>query len=208
MRKFFLAVMLVFAAVTVSFAQQLGIKGGMTANKVDMSWRISDMVRTTGANRTGLNIGLVCKLPVTSVFTLQPELLYVKKHQSIRYETSGDEYVVGNSMSYLQLPVNCQFGLNLVVCRPFIFASPFLAYALNRSGDVNNEIPWSDFNRFSYGIGAGAGIDIWKIQFAFKYSWDLNKLGSHSTRAGESYEIEEYLSSRNRGFELSLAFFF
>lgn len=208
MRKFFLAVLLVFAAVTVSFAQQLGIKGGMTANKVDMSWRISDVVRTTGANRTGLNIGLVCKLPVTSVFTLQPELLYVKKHQSIRYETSGDEYVVGNSMSYLQLPVNCQFGLNLVICRPFVFASPFLAYAMSRSGDVNNEIPWNDFNRFSYGIGAGAGIDIWKIQFAFKYSWDLNKLGSHSTRAGESYEIEEYLSSRNRGFELSLAFFF
>ena len=208
MRKLFLAVMLMFVAVTVSFAQQFGIKGGMTANKVNMSWRVSDMARTTGANRTGLNIGLVCKLPVTSVFTLQPELLYINKHQSVRYESYGDEEIVGNSMSYLQLPVNCQFGLNLVVCRPFVFASPFLAYALSRSGDVNSEIPWSDFNRFSYGIGAGAGIDIWRMQFAFKYSWDLNKLGSHSTRDGESYAREKFLDSRNRGFELSLAFFF
>ena len=123
MRKIFLAVLLIFSVFTVSFAQQFGIKGGMTANKVNLSWNLSDVARTTGANRTGLNIGLVCKLPVTNTFTLQPELLYIKKNQSIRYETSGGEYIVGNSMSYLQLPVNCQFGLNLVGCRPFIFAS-------------------------------------------------------------------------------------
>jgi hypothetical protein len=51
---------------------------------------------------------------------------------------------------------------------------PYINYALGKSSKVGS---WDDINRFGYGIGLGAGVDVWRFQFNARYNWDFSKVG-------------------------------
>lgn len=88
-------------------------------------------------------------------FSLQPELDYVMKSP------------VGAHC--VNVPVNLQWGPDLILFRPFIMVSPFVGAAFRPEKTL-----------FDYGVGVGAGIDFWRMQLQIKYSWDLGtpeKLG-------------------------------
>jgi len=200
MRRTVLVIMILCGAFTAS--AQFGIKGGLTANSLDLSVYTSDG-EITNTTKTTFHAGVFYKLPLSQWFTLQPELLYVQKKQGLRVEDYSTSKVTNleGKFDYIQLPVNVQFGLNLVVARPFIFASPFIGYAVSVA-DAPYGYKASDFNRFAYGVGMGAGVDIWKLQFTIKYGWDFQKNGSSSMTPAE------YRNAKNRGLDISLGFFF
>ena len=106
-------------------------------------------------------------------------------------------------MDYLTLPINIQLGLDLLILRPFIVVSPYISYALQKGGDLTNQ-DWDDINRFNYGVGAGVGLDIWKLQIMGKYNWGLGKLESATNTTWE----EKYENAKIQGFQLSVAFLF
>ena len=89
-------------------------------------------------------------------------------------------------VGYLQLPVNIQWGIDLIALRPYIFVSPFIGYNLVNDIDVDakilgKEVDLSDvfkknMNKFEYGVGLGAGVEVWKLQVAAKYVWNFGDL--------------------------------
>jgi hypothetical protein len=99
------------------------------------------------------------------------------------------------------LPVSVQMGMDLILLRPFIQVAPYIGYTLSASNDVDN----LKFNakEFKYGIGLGAGIDIWKLQVSGRYNWELSSVADF-----EWDGIESVKGGKNKGFELSVAFFF
>jgi hypothetical protein len=191
MKKILLMVALLFMIGYTADAQRFGIKGGLNFNNLKA---IEGSAADTYENRTGSHIGIMyqAKIPVIGL-AIQPELLYMRTGA----KNSGDGIYTDN----LVLPVNLQLGLDLIMVRPYILVAPYLTYALGK-GDEFADATWDDVNRFNYGIGAGVGLDIWKLQITGKYNWDMGPLTKNDYMEGG------FENAKLKGFQLSVGFFF
>ncbi|MFA6335074.1 MAG: porin family protein [Bacteroidales bacterium] len=184
---------------TSAFSQtRFGIKGGL--NFTSMA-NISSNVDETWKNQVGYQLGIALQFKVPAVgLTIQPELLY----STVETTEKNSDLDKSIKLDYITLPLNFEFGVDMLVFRPFIVASPYVSYAIQKGARLEDQ-PWDDINRFDYGIGLGAGIDLWKLQVMGKYNWGLGKLRS----AGATWdESETYKDATLRGFQLSVAFLF
>ncbi len=192
------AVATLFIFAPKSANAQFGVKGGVYLSN------FSEVKSFNVKNNVGFQAGVAYKLKLWNA-AIQPELLYVSRSANLEVcdktpiGAEGGKY----SLSYLQLPVSLQYGVNLVVARPFVQVVPYLNYALGKSADVK----WNDINRLSGGIGLGAGVDVWKLQFNIRYNWDISKIGD-GKEATSKLSYKEWQASKAKGFEFSLALFF
>lgn len=189
-----LALALMFVAAPKKAAAQFGVKAGIyTAHFSDVTKEDFKL-----KNNVGFQAGVLYKLHLTPGIVVQPELLYVQKNATLENKVVEDKDKF--NMSFMQLPVSLQYGPNLVVARPFVQVVPYISYALGKSSDVGS---WDDINRFTGGIGLGAGVDVWKLQFNLRYNWDLTRVGDG--KKGVKIAGEEWKASKARGIEFSLA---
>jgi len=198
MKKLFALLLGILIISTSSFSQtRFGVKGGL--NFMNAS-NITTDVNSTWKSQTGYQLGIALqfKIPVIGL-AIQPELLYSTVE-------SVDPALSTNSikLDYVTLPVNFELGVDMLVFRPFIVASPFISYAIQKGARLEDQ-PWDDINRFDYGIGLGAGFDLWKLQIMGKYNWGLGKLQSADANWDQK---ETYNNAKLQGFQLSVAFLF
>ncbi len=176
---------------------RFGIKGGLNFNSLK---DVSDNVNDAWNKQTGYHMGLTYQVKIPFLgLALQPELLYVKqKSENVIDPTHSI------SLDYLTLPLNLQIGLDLLLFRPFVMFSPYISYAVGKGNMLSNQ-NWDNLNRFDYGFGAGAGIDIWKLQISGKYIWGLGKLQD----AGSTpINGDTFKNAKMEGFQLSVAWMF
>lgn len=195
-----------FMLISVQGFSQLGIKGGFNFTSFgDINLGKDATLKTAFEKKTGYHIGIVYKAKIPFIgLAIQPELLYSQVNGSL--EISGADastipMVTDMKLTYLQLPVGLQWGLDLMLFRPYIQAVPYIGLSMGRDNGTKN-LQW-DINKFRYGIGLGAGIDIWKLQISGKYNWDLGKVADFEWQGAKTFK-----GGRNQGFELSLAFLF
>ncbi|MCF0163849.1 MAG: PorT family protein [Bacteroidales bacterium] len=188
-------------------AQGVVIKGGLSYSNFDLKNASSDITALIGEvrNYVGWHAGIGFQSGTAAGFSVQPELLINQKGTKI-----GD---VNWRMNYLELPVNVQWGPDLVVCRPYIQVSPFIGYSIiNKVSAKKNSVIapliqefTKDANRFSYGVGVGGGIEIYKFQISAKYSWNFGQVVSWKDYASQ-------LKSMRKGtancLDVSIAFRF
>ena len=182
---------------TSSFSQtRFGIKGGLNfMNASNISTNITD----TWRNQTGYQLGVALQFKVPLIgLAIQPELLYSTVRQNTESLTNNI------NIDYITLPVNFELGVDMLIFRPFIVASPFISYAIQNSTRLENQ-PFDDINRFDYGIGIGAGFDLWKLQVMGKYNWGLGKLQNADATWDQA---ATYKNATLQGFQLSVAFLF
>ena len=144
---------------------------------------VSDMT-TIGEKFTGYEFGAGYRVVIPHGFIVQPELQYRQSGSRL-----GDEaWRVG----CVEIPLNFQWGVDLVAFRPFVQVSPFAGcnvYNKVKSSDGDNSEEsvvtaarqsilqqTSDSLRpFEYGISVGGGIDLLRVvQFAVNYGWVLS----------------------------------
>ena len=182
---------LLISALSLKAQSGFGIKAGMNFNSMsDLEFK--DMKESI-SRKTGFHAGVLYKIDLPVGFAIQPELLYVQKGGAIG---AGDF-----KMHYLQLPVNIQWGIDLVLFRPFIMVSPFLGYQISKESNIRG-LKW-DSEKLGYGVGLGAGLDVWRFQLSGKYNWDLGKAAEFEWNGTDTFR-----GGKNRGFELSIAFIF
>ena len=169
-----------------------GVVGGFTSSNTNIKDISSKSIALYHAGATvKVNLGLG--------FAIQPSLIYqVKGAKLYEIESSGLSADVKDQieykLGYLELPVNIQWGPDLVAFRPFVFAEPFIGYGLNndikeniilQAQDVTiDEVPetaknvWKDYGikRFEYGLGLGAGFEFWRIQISAQWFWNFGSL--------------------------------
>ena len=181
MKKFltlFIAMILVFSA---GAQVRVGVKGGVMFN--DMSDLKIGENSYSFDHRTGFQAGIVVQAKIPGVgLAIQPELLYTSKGARlvesnippIKAFRTTDAPVNGLNFrtDYIELPVNIQWGIDLLLVKPFLQVSPYVSYAIGKYGSLV-DTDWKNLNRWDYGMGIGAGIDIWIFQIAFKYSWSF-----------------------------------
>ena len=175
-----------------------GIKGGLSYNS--MSDIEIENWESSFKKKTGFHAGILYKARLVGGLALQPELLYIQKGGNLNLKTMGKN--ADFKVHHIQLPVNLQWGIDLMLFRPFIMVSPYIGYAI-ANGDELKGLKWDNMNRFEYGIGLGAGLDIWKFQVTGRYCWDLGKVAEFEWNG-----IDTFKGGKDKGFELSLAFIF
>lgn len=185
------------SAQTIRF----GIKGG-----VNLSGSNVKNVVNTGLSETytGFNAGIALNIKLILGFSIQPELVYSQTGMKFNEETLPSIADITTIVTHgtIELPVNIQWGIKLGPVRPYIQASPYIAYSvLDRIKIVGSIEDIQDVNKFQYGMGLGFGIDIWKFQLSYKYKWDLNSFSRNEF-------IEGMGKTKIRGSEINLVFFF
>ncbi|MBO5497957.1 MAG: PorT family protein [Bacteroidales bacterium] len=204
MKRFFTIVFaaLFLCGITVSAQPKWGVTAGLNFN----TSKFSDIDVKA---RTGWSVGATCLVDLPLGFSVQPSLLYHQKGANITDRVS-------QTMGYLELPVSVQWGPDLLIFRPFIDVTPYIGYAL--ASDAKMSLPglnldwntWEGKKRFEYGLGIGAGVNVWKLQVIARYNWNFGSL--YNVKGWD--DIKEQIPALKRGSEhfggvtLSLAYLF
>lgn len=203
------AALLAFSA-TASAQMNFGVTAGMNFN----SAKIGDVKMDA---RAGWNVGATVQFDLPLGFSLQPSLVYMQKSggyttpefSSAILEDIKAQFV--QTVGSLILPVSVQWGPDLLVARPFLDVTPYVGYSLSNKikADVAGlEEVVKGGNGLDYGLGLGAGINVWKLQAIVRYNWNFGVLGNYEDftdiKLGD-------LNSENEtfgGITVSVAFFF
>ena len=195
-----LAAAMMLFSVQAYAGGKFGVTGGMNVN----SAKIKDVKMDAQA---GWNLGLAYNLDLPLGFSLQPSLVYSQKGVLI----GTDAVNVKQSVGSINLPVSVQWGPDLLVARPFLDVTPYVGYSLvNKVETEVLGISAGDKgkNAFEYGLGVGAGIDVWKLQVVVRYNWNFGVLGS--LKDFTVIELGDLKSDNENfgGISVHLAFFF
>lgn len=176
------------------------IKGGLTYTSLNVD-------NLKGYN--GFNAGIGYQTNLGYGFSIQPELQYNLKGTQIDQNTNWKR-------SYVEIPVNFQWGPNLLVFRPYLELSPFIGYNVANassisidSGTTSQEIiDYLDANarKVEYGVGIGGGIEVSIFQISVKYIWNFGTIAGNDTTLSEN--ISNISSANASGVEVSLALIF
>ena len=202
MKKFItaLAAAMMLFSVQAYAGGKFGVTGGFNFN----STKIKDVKMDAQA---GWNVGLTYNLDLPLGFSLQPALVYTQKGALI----GTDAVSVKQSVGSLNLPVSVQWGPDLLVARPFLDVTPYVGYSLvNKVETEVLGISAGDKgkNAFEYGLGVGAGLDVWKLQVVVRYNWNFGVLGSLKDFTDIGLGDLKSDNENFGGISVHLAFFF
>lgn len=220
MKKFVFAAAVVAAMVfcTDASAQRynsarVGLMGGFTSS--------STSIKNMDSKSVSLyHIGVTAEIPLLGGFAIQPALLYqVKGMSADKFNSSSFSESLGSfetKVGYLEVPVQVQWGLDLLAFRPYVFAEPFVGFRVgqNTKGEVAGKLK-DDLKKVEYGLGLGAGVDVWRLQLSVKYFWNFGKIYDKDGNVGPigetvSDKVKDAVNNGNNfnGVMVSAAFFF
>ena len=188
-----------FIAAAALFLMSLSFGGKMSAGDFGLvggaNFCSANIAGVSAESMTQWHAGLAYKLNLPLGFHVQPTLLYNVKGSD--FNLSNTDFTVG----YLELMASVQWGIDLILFRPFLDVSPYVGYAVNHAGDLSTA--WKEFgNKLDYGVGVGGGLDIWRFQLVARYNWDFGQIFK------SDQSVSPVVDARFRGVTLSLAYFF
>lgn len=220
MRKFFTAAALLLAGLTAAHAQ-VGIVGGFTSSTTSIN---KEDIQETLSNVNLFHAGIAYKIESGSLFVLQPAVTYQMKGANITSDTNGSDFIksLETKTGFAELSLGLQVGLDLLAFRPYVFAEPFVGYALNGTECLNDFSEDTNLalenvkNKLEYGFGVGAGVELldhvqlsvqWFKNLGFLYNGDKIDTDATLSAVGESiYDIKDIQSYS--GLKVSLGIFF
>ena len=146
----------------------MGVKAGATYSRLQFELNDTD-------RQAGIVAGVMARIPFSSGFFLQPELLYVQKggrtEDSFRFLVDGEEQIVTveqtHDLSYLEVPLTAQLRLPIESVQPTLFAGPYASFEVGSSYSVTPEQVGDrqletevDYEGVGYGAVLGASLDL------------------------------------------------
>jgi hypothetical protein len=212
----FAAIALMAFGATANAQSKIGIIAGFTSSNSN----VKDFDTKSVSQYHG---GLTLQIPLILGLSLQPSVLYQMKGTSLDQVQSGSSFSVDTKVGYLEIPVAIQYGIDLALLKPYIFTEPFIGYGLNfeaKQNGLNSTIKtikndWEEANisRWEYGLGLGAGVNIWRLQISARYFWNFGSLcddeGKVSTDSITETVTKAFKDGKNfNGVTFSAALFF
>ncbi|MDR0660487.1 MAG: porin family protein [Prevotellaceae bacterium] len=165
--------------ITANAQIKFGVKGALNFNDHKTK-------AITLRNSTSWQAGIMARfnLPIIGL-GVQPEVLYI--HRS-------SENAQGESLhnSYLQIPFNAIWTFGLGNIGLFVTGGPYFNYAVDFSGGLSNYL-----DKFDWGLGLGAGLDISKIHAGIRYDWGMQNIAK-----------DDGAKLKNNVFSIFVGFFF
>ena len=203
-----LAAMLVVTASLLSMSATAGDYGttrfGPVAGLTSSGASLKDF---SAKNIAQYHAGLTVEIPLGLGFCIQPSVLYQVKGMSLDKVTDSSIKEIGNSFEgkfgYVEVPVQFQWGPDLIAFRPYALAEPFVGY---RIGSNEEGAAFKDaLQKVEYGLGVGAGVDVWKFQVSAKWFWNFGDI--YKSDASATWDTMKSMKNF-QGIIVSLAFLF
>ena len=214
MKKLILSLLAVLA-LAVSANAQIGIVAGLTSSSTDVE---SAVANVKSVNQ--YHVGLSYRFKLGEVLAIQPAIIYNVKGSSVETLDLGQlSSQIDLKTGFLEIPVQVQAGIPLFgLARAYALAEPFVGYAISNSiqstiSDVKTE-GWEYVkNRFEYGVGLGAGVELLNtLQVNVKYFWNLGNLygPDNSLDLSGSYNtaVSAVQNAKCSGIAVTAAIFF
>lgn len=223
MKKLISFIAIVSLALTLSFNSDAQVKFGVKAG-IDMTSLSGDVAadfKNALSSYTGFHAGLALKIGLPLGLAIQPEVLYTQEGIQKDNITGVPNLTAMLTVGAIQVPVGLQWGISLGPVRPFVQAVPYISIPLSHVVKVNGnaldqkiELDKDWFSSLDYGVGLGAGIELFKmVQISAKYNWalgtmidpDLNK----ATDVLDNLGLKETFQKSNiSGLQISAAILF
>lgn len=189
--KKLIALALLISATQFTFSQEkndfkFGIKGGVNFSNINTS------NTSESKSLTGVNFGVFAKLPITSLFAIQPEMYFTTKGSELTYQNVFVDGTAQFDLNYIEVPVLAVFKIT----NNFNFQlGPYASYLLSSNvknvSDVSfnfeNNINSGDFNKFDTGIAAGVEFEGKSLSMGIRYNLGLVTVGQEKTYFGTNY---------------------
>lgn len=158
---------------------------------LDQNVTVQDMIN----GRSGWLLGVGYQTEVAKGFSFQPEVVY--KVTGYQLSDAADL-----RLGYLEVPLNVQWGPDLLIARPFLFAGPYFGFKVTNTvkGTVS-ETTANDvidgLKKTEWGLGIGIGVNFFKFQIAGKYNWNFGRIADIADGG-----IPKTLQGKPRTFEM------
>ena len=179
------AVLLLCFAVSANAQNKFGAKGVLNFN--DYQTKSISL-----KNKTGWQAGVMARfnLPIMGI-GIQPEALYTQK--LIKAENEPTLPNETTRTSHLQVPINVIWSFGSSDVKAFILGGPYFCYTVDLDKSLKNA-----FEKFDWGLGLGAGLDIGNIHAGIRYDWGIQNVAKNSN------DIE----IKNKAFSIFIGYFF
>lgn len=198
MRKLLIAALAFSISVLAAGQGKVGIVGGYTSARMSLSEEIKSW---SIKSAPGYHLGVAYYCPLALGFAVQPQIMYSSKSSEV-------EGLVKNKIGYVELPVQLQWGIDLIVAKPYVFVEPYAGLTI--SGCVQNlqsskKTKLDLDGRLEYGLSLGAGMMIARhVQLSFKYFWNFD----NSDILDDIEEGASPIEKRFKGLAVSAGLFF
>ncbi len=184
-------------------AVRFGVKAGMNVSSLSNDGSLEDQ-----GSKIGFNAGVFANIPVGSMFSVQPEVLYSQYGDKYDTRIGNNTYSYANHLDYITVPVMLQYNL---IPNLYVEAGPefgFMVSAKNKAkNETNNDVisesgNYKDnFSTFNFGIGLGAGYYFTdNIGITARYVAGLTDIAKDRPNGSDAI--------RNNVFQVGLAFKF
>lgn len=223
MKKMFITAVAAIAVMVSGLGADAQVRFGVLGGFTSAGTKAEDL-KTSSVSL--YHAGVAAKIPLGLGFAVQPQLTYQVKGTALKSESTLLSGNFDMTVGYVEVPVQVQWGPDLLAFRPYVLAEPFVGYAVNTksvsaakvAGLLEADKEYTSFedlnlNRLEYGVGLGAGIEFWRVQLSARYFWNFGQLtagdaGNLGDKLAE-HAIEAISDGKSfSGFNVSLALFF
>lgn len=183
--------------ITISASAQdvwchFGLQGGLSLNKFTTEIK---------SNYTGWHAGAALLIKMPAFFAIQPAVQFEQSRSAVVTEEGQGTMNVNT----INVPIPIQWGPDLGFCRVFVEAVPYLDFNLGGKLDIKDSQSIKDYlSTVQFGLGAGAGIDIWRFQLSARYNWGLGNW----QKISEEKNPFRMMKGNKQGVTITLAYFF
>lgn len=184
---------------------RMGVVAGLTSTSTNIK-----NVDTKSVSQ--YHAGVAFEFPLGGGFAIQPEVIYQVKGMSL--DKVGDATIgeIGKAfetkVGYVELPVQIQWGPDLMVFRPYGFVEPFVGYRLTQKSEGAAKALSDELQTVEYGMSLGFGIELSRLQISAKYFWNFGNVYK-SDLANTANTITALKDGNNfNGIAVSLGLFF
>lgn len=208
MRKVFWILTLALVSSGVMAQVDLGVRAGLNISNFKTSEiLIPDQHRINSSveGSLGYHAGAYLRASLFGIF-IQPELIFTSISSEFIVEDISDplnvtEQIANQSIGRVDVPVI--IGAKLGNLR--LGVGPVGSIVVADKSDLKDITGYEEkVNSATLGYQLGAGFDVWKISFDFRYESNLTKLGDYI----DTGTIQEKFDSRAKQIILSLGFRF
>jgi hypothetical protein len=180
--KIVLVICLMFAVTNMQAQIKFGPKVGLNLSTMTLK---SSGISIDPKTHVGFNVGVISEITLAGKLALQPGIFYSAK---------GSKYTLGEesgtfSPSFVEIPVNVLYKIDVGGLKVFVNAGPYFAYGVGgkiKSGGESQDIKFGstdsdDLKPLDIGLNIGAGVEISNIIISANYGLGLANLSPVTT---------------------------
>lgn len=187
MKKLLLPItILLFLSMSINKLQaqerSFGIKGGAAA------YQITNEIGNTSSTsdrKIGFEAGIFGDFPISSIFSIQPEAVFVQKGG----EESDDVFGTSSlTLNYVDVPLLLKINAPLDgTVKPYIFGGPYAGYLIEATadGDEGSQDISEFLEDINYGLKVGLGVKIGSVVIDARYDMGMANLYAEDEEMGD-----------------------